>query len=150
MAAARRPTLRSLAGLLALVVTFWGGSALLGRWQDARLAQRIQAHSQRIDITLYTTSTCPHCARAMAWLQRHGVRWQACNVETTARCQRDYVEQGSPGVPLVRVGDRWNLGFHLPWLAEALAAQDGSATPVTRHLPAQSANKPSGASAPLP
>lgn len=127
MNSANRPTARSLLGLLALVGMVWGTTQWVDNWRDARAAQAIREHSQRLDITLYTTSTCPYCAKAIAWLKRHDVRWKECNVETDERCQRTYAAQGSPGVPLVRAGERWHLGFHAPWLAEALAAQDATA-----------------------
>jgi glutaredoxin len=142
-----RPTLRSWLGLIALVALAWGGTQGLSLWQDARAASAIREHSQRVDITLYTTSTCPYCAQAKAWLKRHEVRWRECNVETDAACARTYAEQGAPGVPLVRAGERWHLGFHAPWLAEALAAQDSEAPPaVTPFQPAS----PNGASSPRP
>lgn len=124
MAQAGRTSPRSLLGLVALLTLVWGGSQWLDHWRDARAASAIREHSQRVGITLYTTSTCPYCARAIAWLQRHEVRWHECNVETNADCQRTYEQQGSPGVPLVLAGERWHLGFHVPWLAEVLAAQD--------------------------
>ena len=149
MSTQRRPTVRSLFGLGVLIAVFWGGSELLGRWQDARVAALIREHSQRVDITLYTTSTCPYCAKAMAWLRAHGARWRECNVETDTRCRQDYVAQGSPGVPLLRAGDRWHLGFHAPWLAEALVAQRGAAQAVDQPID-QSATRPSGASSPRP
>lgn len=171
MTPTQRPTLRSLLGLAALVAVAWGGSEGLGRWQDARAAEAIRDRSQRVGITLYTTSSCPYCARAAAWLNRHGVRWQECNVETDAACLRAYTEQGSPGVPLVRAGERWHLGFHAPWLAEALAAQDaprnnaksgargdarGAPSPGTnaiqpiRNTASDQPANPSGASSPRP
>lgn len=137
-----RPTLRSLLVLVALLAVFWGGAQALNRWQEARSAAAVREHSQRVNVTLYTTSTCPYCAKAIAWLDRHEVRWRECNVETNAVCQRAYAEQGAPGVPLVRAGERWHLGFHAPWLAEALAAQD-TAT-------ARQAAKPSRESSPRP
>lgn len=139
---AGRPTLKSLLGLMALVAVFWGGTQGLNSWQATRSASAVREHSQRVEITLYTTSTCPYCAKAIAWLNRHEVRWRECNVETNAACQRTYAEQGAPGVPLVRAGERWRLGFHAPWLAEALAAQDkGAQTPSL---------KPNLASSPRP
>lgn len=141
MAKPGRPTLRSLLGLVALVGLVWAAAQALGSWQETRAATAIREHSQRVNITLYTTSTCPYCAKAIAWLKKHEVRWQECNVETNAACQRTYEQQGSPGVPLVQAGERWHLGFHAPWLAQALAAQD-----VT---PFQSVS-PSGASSPRP
>lgn len=158
-----RPTLRSLLGLSALVGVTWGLSQLLNHWQDARAAAAIREHSQRVDITLYTTSSCPYCAQAIAWLTQHGVRWRACNIETDAACQRTYVQQGSPGVPLVRAGERWHLGFHAPWLAEALSAQidqikpgnaasapDQTARQSTGPVSRTQADSPSGASSPRP
>lgn len=137
-----RPTLRSLLGLVALVAVFWGGAQGLNRWQEARSAAAVRELSQRVDVTLYTTSTCPYCAKAIAWLDRHGVRWRECNVETDAACQRTYAEQGAPGVPLVRAGERWHLGFHAPWLAEALAAQDTAAPPQTTKPNRESSPRP--------
>lgn len=172
MAEPGRPTLRSLLGLLALVAMVWGGAQGLAHWQDARAASAIREHSQRVGITLYTTSTCPYCAKAIAWLKQHNVRWRECNVETDASCQRTYAQQGSPGVPLVRAGERWHLGFHAPWLAQALASQDGhdgpgaqgSTLPNVHATPARSDSvgetasattpfqsaSPSGASSPRP
>lgn len=156
----RRPTLRSLLGLLALVALVWGCAQSLGQWRDARAAAAVREHSLRVDITLYTTSTCPYCAKAMAWLKQHKVRWQECNVETDANCKRTYEQQGSPGVPLLRAGERWHLGFHAPWLAEALAAQDAPSPPPSdlrrkaSEAPSAAAlvqsDSPSGASSPRP
>lgn len=160
MAEPGRPTLRSLLGLVALVGVVWGAAQGLARWQDARAAATIREHSQRVDITLYTTSSCPYCAKAIAWLRQHEVRWRECNIETDATCQRTHAAQGAPGVPLVRAGTRWHLGFDATWLAEALAAQDGpvAAPSASNHpksealpsaAPAQPAS-PSGASSPRP
>ena len=137
-----RPTMRSLLGLAALVAVFWGGAQGLNSWQATRSALAVREHSQRVDITLYTTSTCPYCAKAIAWLNQHGVRWRECNVETDSACQRAYAEQGAPGVPLVRAGDRWHLGFHAPWLAEALAAQDPGVQPASLKPNRESSPRP--------
>lgn len=138
-----RPTARSLLGLLVLVAAVWGATRWLDDWRNTRDAAAVREHSQRVNITLYTTSTCPYCAKAVAWLKQHGARWHECNVETDAACQQTYAQQGSPGVPLVRAGERWHLGFQASWLAQALAAQDH---PVAQPMSAS----PSGASSPRP
>jgi glutaredoxin len=123
MSADVRPSAKSWMGLAVLVASVWAATSGLDRWQDARAATAAREISQTIDVTVYTTSTCPYCAKAAAWLNQHGVRWRECNVDTTADCQHMFAAQGSPGVPLVRAGDRWHLGFHAPWLAEALKEQ---------------------------
>ena len=135
-----RPTLRSWVGLIALVAAAWGATQALQHWQEARAASAIREHSQRVDITLFTTTDCPYCAKARAWLTQVGARWQECNVETDAGCQSTYKLQGSPGVPLVRAGERWHLGFNPTWLAQAVAEQAATAQP----------SKPSGPSSPRP
>jgi len=163
MANPGRPTLRSLLGLLVLVAVVWGGVQGLAHWRDARAASAIRDHSQRVDITLYTTSSCPYCAQAIAWLTQHGVRWRACNIETDAACQRTYVGLCASRISAVRAGERWHLGFHAPWLAEALSAQidqikpgnaasapDQTARQSTGPVSRTQADSPSGASSPRP
>ena len=159
MATPARPNLRSLLGLVALLVAVWGGHQLLSTWQDARAATAIREHSQRVDLTVYTTTSCPYCAKAISWLRQHGVRWRECNIETDSNCQRVFEQRGAPGVPLLQAGERWHLGFHPPWLAEALAAQDAEdaaqaaqvpANASTRSITGPQAVSPSGASSPRP
>lgn len=137
------PSLRSLSGLAAVVLGAWALSQAVSWWQDARAAQAVREGSQRGDITLYTTSTCPYCARAAAWLNKHGVRWRECNIEADAACLRTYEAQGAPGVPLVRVNGQWDLGFNANWVAEALRNPPGGAA-------RPQADRPSGASSPRP
>lgn len=141
------PSLRSLAGLAAVVLGAWAISQAVSWWQDARAAQAVREGSQRGDITLYTTSTCPYCARAAAWLNKHGVRWRECNIETDTTCLRTYEAQGAPGVPLVQVNGQWDLGFNANWVAEALRTP-AAGTP--RGTPPPQADRPSGASSPRP
>lgn len=111
-------SLRSLAVVLLLV---WGGSQALTWWQDRRFAEAVRLGSQQHELVIYSTDTCPYCARARAWLDGHGARWRDCNVEHDATCQRIYRSQGAPGVPLVQVGPQWNLGFSPAWVASAMA-----------------------------
>jgi len=128
-------SLRSLATVLLLV---WAGSQTLSWWQDHRFAKAVREGSQRHEVVVYSTDSCPYCARARAWLNAQGARWRECNVEHDAVCQQAYQAQGAPGVPLMRVGPQrpapealWNLGFSPAWLASAMdkldARQPGSA-----------------------
>ncbi len=126
-------SLRSLAIFLMLV---WGGSQAVSWWQDQRFAETVRLGSQQHDVVVYSTDTCPYCAKARAWLDEHRVRWHDCNVDHDAACQHTYQAQGAPGVPLVRVGALWNLGFSPAWVASAMVKL--------------SDQSPSGASSPRP
>ena len=129
-------TIRSLAMVLLLV---WGGSQAVSWWQAQRFAEAVHAGSQRHALVVYTTDTCPYCARARAWLNANGATWRECNVEHDATCRRTYEAQGAPGVPMVQVGRLWDLGFNPAWVASAMATLD-----------TESAQSPSGASSPRP
>lgn len=152
-------SLRSLALVMLLV---WGCSQALSWWQDQRFAEAVRLGSQRHELVVYSTDTCPYCARARAWLDANGARWRECNVERDAACQRSYQDQGAPGVPLVQVRSQsgappgppsaslWHLGFSPAWVASAmdkLSAQGPTEPPAPR---AAQAASPSLASSPRP
>ncbi|MDE2401779.1 MAG: glutaredoxin family protein [Burkholderiales bacterium] len=109
----------ALAGLIAAVM---GASEGWQWWQQERNAAAVQQYAQAGDIVMYTTSTCPYCARARRWLDAHQVPWHECNVELDSACLKVFEAQGSPGVPLMSVKGRWNLGFDAAWLGQALQA----------------------------
>ncbi|MFT3857063.1 MAG: glutaredoxin family protein [Aquabacterium sp.] len=125
-----------------------GGHQAWNWWRDERSAALIQQHAGQAEITLYTTSTCPYCARARAWLEAHGIAWRECNVETDAACMARYEAQGAPGVPLVHVAGRWHLGFDPAWLGQVLSASPAGASVAAPTGAAQS--NPSLASSPRP
>jgi glutaredoxin len=124
-------TLRSLALCLTLV---WGGSQALSWWQDQRFAKAIRLGSQQHEVVLYSTDSCPYCAKARIWLNEHSVRWQDCDVEHDAICGHAYQLEGSPGVPLVRVGSLWSLGFSPAWVASAISKLSAQ-SPSTDNAP---------------
>jgi len=95
-------------------------------WRDEQAARLIQRHATPADITLYTTSTCPYCAKARAWLREHGIAWRECNVEQDADCMARYTAQGAPGVPLVHAKGQWHLGFDPAWLGQVLEMASAS------------------------
>jgi len=132
---------RSLLGLALLLAVIWGATQALSWWQSERAAQAMREGSRTATLTLYTTSTCPYCARAADWLNGHGVTWRECNIERDPVCLRTYEQQGSPGVPLVEVNGLWNLGFNPAWVAAAFEKGRTSRA---------QADRPRSSSAPLP
>lgn len=115
--------LRAWKSLAVLMLILVGGSQTWSWWQGQQAAQRVKALAAPGQIELYTTSSCPYCAKARAWLDGHDIPWQECNIETSSSCAQVYEQLGAPGTPVVRAIGRWHLGFDPSWLAEALGAQ---------------------------
>lgn len=122
---ASRPDWRTWLSLALIVSATWALSEGAQWWQNRKQAERVAAllsqHRPTAgDVVMFTTSSCPFCSRARAWLKRHDVPFTECNVEQSASCQQAYEQQGSPGVPLMRVKGLWHLGFEPEWLLMAL------------------------------
>lgn len=117
--ATQRPT--SWRSLIVFVALAWGSHQAWTWWRDTRTAESVQAQVRADDIVMFTTSDCPYCARARAWLERHGVPWRECDIERHEACRRVFEAQGAPGVPLLNVRGRWRLGFDPAWMADTLA-----------------------------
>jgi glutaredoxin len=115
--------------LVAIVLVVLGTSQGWNWWNDERAANVIQQHIRAGDITLYTTSSCPYCAKARDWMRRHDIAWRECNVETDTSCMATYEAQGAPGVPLVQAAGRWHLGFDAAWLGQVLAERTAAVQP---------------------
>jgi glutaredoxin len=115
-----RPSLWGLALVLVLVA---GGMQAWTWWRQERQADAVKAAAQAGQITMYTTNTCPYCAKARVWLNGHDIPWQECNIDQKASCRTTFEAQGSPGVPLLNVKGHWHLGFDPQWLARALQTE---------------------------
>lgn len=112
---------QDLWGLAVLIAVVWGSSQAWSTWKTASLSAQLKGKAHGGDILMITTSTCPYCAAAKAWMDAHDVVYRDCNVEADTACDALYAARGSPGVPLMRVKDRWQLGFDPQWLVAMLA-----------------------------
>jgi glutaredoxin len=117
---------RQVLSALGVVLLVWGLSQGWQMWQSKSLAQTIKHQAQGQDIVMYTTASCPYCARARQWLASHQIAFRECNVDEDQQCAATYASQGSPGVPLMHVRGRWQLGFEPQWLAQALERTPGA------------------------
>jgi glutaredoxin len=103
---------------LALLIQ-WG----LQWWQNRQsdeTATALASLAQPGDIVMFSTDTCIYCVRARDWMNGHGVRFTECNVDHDSRCLQIYQAQGSPGTPLMRVKDEWQLGFNAQGVLKAV------------------------------
>ena len=73
---------------------------------------------------LFGTSTCPWCSRAKRYLKDKGVPVKEINIERDGRAARDVVRKtGQTGVPVVKIGPEWIVGFDRRRIDRALAAR---------------------------
>lgn len=62
-------------------------------------------------VVMYTTSRCPACTAAKAYLARKGVTYEERDVERSADARTEFDRLGGRGVPLILVGDERMEGF---------------------------------------
>jgi len=76
------------------------------------------------EVVLYTTSTCPYCKRAIAYLDRIGQSYTNRNVEDDSSARQDMlvITGGRSGVPVIVVGEKWMQGWNQQHLDQLLAS----------------------------
>ena len=73
-------------------------------------------------VVLFSTSTCSHCRRAKKYLKERRVPFKEVNLENGAEAARDVRRKtGQSGVPVVKIGGRWVVGFDRPTVERELA-----------------------------
>ena len=129
------PPRSSLWGLAVVLLLVFGGMQAWTWWRHERQGEAVKALAQPDQITMYTTTTCPYCAKAKVWLNGHGVPWRECNIDLDASCRATFEAQGAPGVPLLQVKGHWQLGFDPLWLTRALQTETLQPSPSTDRSP---------------
>ena len=71
-------------------------------------------------ITLYSTSKCPACRQARAYLKQRGLTFQELDVSTNLRAQKALSRFGTRSVPVILIGDARVEGFDLRRLESLL------------------------------
>ncbi|HEU4776618.1 MAG TPA: glutaredoxin family protein [Telluria sp.] len=83
----------------------WRGNARSGDF-------RVHLAGQPARLTLYGTSTCPHCAEARAWLSASGIAFNDRVINTTPEAAAMYEQLGENSVPVLVAQDRLIVGFN--------------------------------------
>lgn len=61
---------------------------------------------------VFTTSSCPWCRRVKRYLTERGAPFKEVDVERNPKAAREVVRRtGQNGVPVVKIGGRWIVGF---------------------------------------
>ena len=73
-------------------------------------------------VVLFSTSTCSHCRRAKKYLKERRVPFKEVNLENDAEAARDVRRKtGQSGVPVLKIGGRWIVGFDRTAIERELA-----------------------------
>ena len=60
----------------------------------------------------FSTSTCSWCRRAKRYLREQRLPFEEVNVERDQHAARDIVRKtGQTGVPVIKIGSSWIVGF---------------------------------------
>lgn len=80
------------------------------------------------DVVIYTTTECPYCAQAKAWMTEYGFAYTECDTEVSERCADEFERLRGNGVPyLVVRGHHMKDGFDSDEFVAALR-DSGSTT----------------------
>ncbi len=74
--------------------------------------------------TVFTTPTCAWCRRVKRYLKERGVPFEEINVERDQKAALNMVRKtGQQGVPVVKIGTRWIVGFDREAIDRELASK---------------------------
>jgi glutaredoxin-like YruB-family protein len=72
-------------------------------------------------VTVYSTSSCPWCVKAKEYLSSLNVAFQAVDVGVDREAAKEIVQKTRQrGVPVVKVGERYIVGFDQEAINSAL------------------------------
>ena len=72
-------------------------------------------------VTVYSTSNCPWCVKAKDFLSQMSVAFQAVDVGVDKEAAKEIVQNTRQrGVPVVKVGERYIVGFDQEAIKSAL------------------------------
>jgi len=75
-------------------------------------------------VVIYTTSWCPFCKKAKAYLTANNIEFIERDIEQgDERIKKLYQSIGLKGVPKIVIGDKAINGFNLPLVEQELVAQ---------------------------
>jgi glutaredoxin-like YruB-family protein len=75
-----------------------------------------------VKVVVFTTSSCSWCVRAKKYLKERKVPFKEVNVEKDEAAARDVRRKtGQSGVPVLKIGSKWIVGFDKAAIERELA-----------------------------
>jgi glutaredoxin 3 len=75
-------------------------------------------------VVLFSTSSCSWCRRAKRYFREQRVPFKEVNLERDPAAARDVIRKtGQAGVPVIKIGNRWIVGFDKERIEKELGLQ---------------------------
>jgi glutaredoxin 3 len=72
-------------------------------------------------VKIYTTSSCPWCAKTKAWLKQNKVKFTEKDVQENEKARGEMIKKsGQMGVPVIDINDEILVGFDPKAMQKAL------------------------------
>ena len=77
-----------------------------------------------VEVVVYSTPTCPWCAKAKQFLENHNIPYRNVDVTDDEAGREEMVRlSGQMGVPVIRAGEEVVVGFDLERLQKLVGAR---------------------------
>ena len=73
--------------------------------------QSSQSRIKKESVILYSTSWCPHCKKARAYLEKNSITYTEYDIEKDSLAKQRYEKAGGKGVPFIVKGRESLAGF---------------------------------------
>lgn len=84
-------------------------------------ASMMATEVKKMNVTIYTTSTCKFCEMTKALFRKHNVKYTEINVENNPKMQQEVLRKaGAPGVPVIDIDGQIIHGYDEKALKKAL------------------------------
>jgi glutaredoxin-like YruB-family protein len=71
---------------------------------------------------MFSTPACSWCRRAKRYFRENGIAFKEINIERDEAAARDIRRKtGQGGVPVIKIGGRWIVGFDRPAIERELS-----------------------------
>lgn len=90
-----------------------GAGSRPGALRESRTLAEATRPLNSVDVTIYSTRSCPYCRAAIAYFEKQGVDYVNRDVQEDPDAREDYVAitNGRLGVPVIVVGNEWMQGW---------------------------------------
>lgn len=90
-----------------------GAGSTPGALREPRTVAEATRPANSVDVTIYTTRSCPYCRAAIAYFEKQGIDYMNRDVQEDEAARAEYLEltNNRPGVPVIVVGNEWMQGW---------------------------------------